>query len=122
MVSFEQDGLSLGTDVLYETVRIPYGTTRKRTYIVDFLIPARKLLIEVKPSHRVDSKHFRAKRKAALAYAAANDLSYLIVTEVELKGHTILLEETPLHPDVVLDDRSRRALTRKQRRRAKKKR
>ena len=124
LIQFEGDGLVLGTDVLYEAVKIPYGNVRKklgrkRNYIVDFLVPSRKWLIEVKPTHRVETKYFKAKRRAAQDYAVSHDLAYIIVTEDALKGHVLTLAEAERvygGPQLSWDRRAWRALSRKKKR------
>lgn len=116
MRHFEKSGLILGETVLYETVRIPYGKTRIRNYIVDFSIPELKTLVEIKPLSRSDNRNNRAKRLAAEAWCLTQGWSYVIVTEEELNscGEIITLEEASKLDVVKLGERSMRALRRKQ--------
>lgn len=90
MLEAEADGLVLGTDVLYETVRVKYG--KDRTYIIDFHIVPEKTLIEVKPSSRMTSSTFKRKSAAAVEYARKNGLTFLVVTEKDIKN-VLSLEE-----------------------------
>lgn len=125
ILQFEDEGLTLGTDVLYEAVRIPYGNVRRKTgkrrnYVVDFLVPSKKWLIEVKPTHRVETRYFKQKRRAAQDYAVREGLTYVIVTEDALKGHILTLTEAERiygGPDLSWDRRAWRALSRKKRKR-----
>ena len=121
MRHFEKGGLVLGSTVLYEAVRIPYGKTRIRTYIVDFSIPESRTLVEVKPLSRADNRNNTAKRRAAEAWCQQNGWSYVVVTEEELAacGEIITLDEAAKLPEVGLTERALRALRRKQRRKAK---
>ncbi len=120
--NLEENGLVLGTTMLYEATRIPYGKTKVRTYVVDLTLPESRTLLEVKPSSRVDNKNNRAKRKGAEAWCLANGWTYVIVTEEELRqaGHTITLEEAAKLEHVVLNERALRANRRKMARRKRK--
>lgn len=102
--------------MLYETVRVPYGKTKVRTYIVDLSLPQTKTLVEVKPSSRAENRNNTAKRIGAEKWCAENGWSYVIVTEQELEqcGEIIRLDEAALIPEVQLNERARRALRRKQ--------
>jgi len=121
---FENEGYVFGQDFIYESVRIPYGARKTRNYIVDFSIPESKLLVEVKPSKRAENKNNRAKRAAAEAWCLENGWSYVIITEQELAacGEVLTLEEVAKIPEVNLGERALRALRRKAKRKAKKKR
>lgn len=117
----EEEGLVLGTTMLYEATRVPYGKKRIRTYIVDLTIPQTRTLVEIKPSSRADNKNNRAKREGAEAWCKANGWTYVIITEEELGqcGRLLLLEDAAKIPEVQLNERARRALRRKERRRKK---
>lgn len=110
--------------MLYEVTKVPYGKLKRRNYIVDLTLPQRKLLIEVKPSARAENKNNRSKREGAELWCRDNGWTYVIITEEELRrcGRIILLEEAARIPDVKLGERAERALRRKQRRKARKKR
>lgn len=112
--NLEASGLVLGESMLYETTRIPYGKTRKHTYIVDLTLPFSKTLVEVKPSSRADNRNNRAKRAAAEAWALENGWTYVMVTEQELAkcGETITLEQASSISGVVLNERALRSLRR----------
>lgn len=119
----ESEGLVLGESMLYESTRIPYGKVRKRTYVVDLTLPQTKLLIEVKPSSRVENRNNRAKRDAAESWCLANGWTYVIITEEELAqcGQLLSLDDVRGVPEVQLGERALRAIRRKERRKAKKK-
>ncbi len=112
----EGEGLVLGDSMLYEAVKIPYGKTKIRTYIVDLSLPGSKTLVEVKPSSRADNRNNRAKRLGAEIWCVANGWTYVIVTEEELLecGNVIPLEAAAKIPEVKLNERALRALRRKQ--------
>jgi RES domain-containing protein len=118
----EDEGLVLGSTMLYEATRVPYGKTRIRTYIVDLTLPQTKTLVEVKPSSRAENRNNTAKRRGAEAWCAANGWTYVIVTEEELSacGKILLLEEAAKIPEVKLNERALRALRRKERRKMRK--
>lgn len=118
----EDQGLVLGSTMLYEATKVPYGKRRIRNYVVDLTIPDLKTLVEVKPSSRANNKNNRAKREGAEAWCRANGWSYVIVTEEELGacGRLLTLEEAATISEVRLNERAQRALRRKQRRKAKK--
>lgn len=81
----EESGLTFGVDFLYEIIRIPYGAKKKRIYIVDFLVKKEKpYMVEVKPTSRTNTKNFKAKARAALAYGEENNISYVVVTEKDI--------------------------------------
>ena len=111
----EGDGLVLGSTMLYEATRVPYGKRKVRTYVVDLTLPESKTLVEVKPSSRVDNRNNRAKRAGAEVWCQANGWSYVIVTEEELRacGDIITLENAALITEVKLNERALRALRRK---------
>jgi glutathione synthase/RimK-type ligase-like ATP-grasp enzyme len=120
--NLEENGLVLGTTMLYEATRIKYGKTKVRTYVVDLTLPDTKTLIEVKPSSRADNKNNTDKRKAAERWCLLNGWTYVIVTEEELRqaGHTVTLEEAAKMEHVVLNERALRANRRKMARRKRK--
>jgi very-short-patch-repair endonuclease len=122
MIHFESEGYVLGETALYETVKIPYGKTRIRNYIVDFSLPELKTLVEIKPLSRTDNRNNRAKRLAAEAWCAQRGWTYVIVTEEELGvcRATILLEDAAKIGEVRLGERSLRALRRKDARKRRK--
>ena len=115
--NLEGAGLQLGTTMLYETTRIPYGRDGRRTYIVDLTLPQTRTLVEVKPSSRVDNRNNRAKRLAAERWCAEYGWEYLIVTEEELSrcGGPITLEEAVRTEGVEMNPRALKALARKAR-------
>lgn len=117
----ESEGLILGDTMLYETTIVPYGTIKKRNYIVDLTLPRDKLLIEVKPASRAENRNNRAKRDAAEAWCKAKGWKYIIITEEELArcGHLLRLDEVHQVPEVQLNERAQRALRRKNRKRKK---
>lgn len=118
----EEEGLVLGSTMLYEETRVPYGKTRIRTYIVDLTLPQMKTLVEVKPSSRAANRNNTAKRRGAEAWCRDNGWTYVIVTEEELEacGRTISLDEAAKIPEVQLNERALRALRRKERRKMRK--
>ncbi|MBV9125639.1 MAG: hypothetical protein JO112_20000 [Planctomycetes bacterium] len=118
----EDEGLILGTTMLYEATRVPYGKRKVRTYIVDLTIPQTRTLVEIKPSSRADNRNNRAKREGAEVWCKANGWTYVIITEEELLqcGKVILLEDAAKIPEVQLNERALRALRRKERRQRKK--
>ena len=111
----EDHGFTLGTTMLYEEHRIRYGRDGKRTYVVDFSLPDRKQMIEIKPSSRAMNRNNLAKRRAAQKWCRENGWEYFVVTEKEIyvTTHLISLEEAGGMHGVVLNDRARRALRRK---------
>lgn len=121
---FESEGLTLSKDFTYESTTVKYGKTRIRDYVIDLTFPEHKLLVEVKPLSRVDNKRNKSKREGAEKWCAENGWEYVIVTDAELRdcGELLTLEQASLIPDVVLNERAKRALKRKQARVARKKR
>lgn len=115
--NLEEAGLQLGTTMLYEATRIPYGRDGKRTYVVDLTLPQMSVLLEIKPSRRVDNKNNRAKRLAAQKWCLENGWEYLIVTEEELSqlDAVLTLDEVSKLPDVTLNERGLRMIRRKNR-------
>lgn len=122
MRHLEKEGYVLGETALYETVKIPYGKTRVRNYIVDFSLPELKTLVEIKPLSRADNRNNRAKRIAAESWCKERGWTYVIVTEEELHtcGELITLEEASRLDEVRLGERSMRALRRKEARKKRK--
>lgn len=122
MRHLERSGYVLGETALYEAVKIPYGRTRIRNYIVDFSLPELMTLVEIKPLSRADNRNNRAKRLAAEAWCEERGWSYVIVTEEELHacGELITLEEASKLDEVRLGERSLRALRRKEARKKRK--
>lgn len=119
--NLEGEGLVLGTTMLYEATRIPYGREGRRTYVVDLTLPQTRTLVEVKPSSRVDNRNNHAKRLAAERWCSENGWTYLIVTEEELRqcGEVLTLEEAARLDGVMMNERALRILRRKARRRKK---
>lgn len=115
----ETEGLVLGSTMLYEVTRIPYGTTGKRTYVVDLTLPQTRRLLEVKPASRTRGRRNVAKRRAAEAWALANGWSYSFVTDRDLMdwGCLMTLEQASAIDEVGLDGRALRRLKRKRRKR-----
>ena len=124
MLHLEGEGLVVGEHVLYEVIRVPYGKEGRRTYVVDFALPDRRQLIEVKPTSRVMNRNNWAKRKAAQDWAKKNDWEYLVVTEQEISavGKIPTLEEAATISGVELNERASRALRRKMARKDRKRR
>lgn len=124
MLHLEGEGLTLGSSVLYEAIRVPYGREGRRTYVVDFALPERKQMIEVKPEHRVLNRNNWAKRKAAQEWAEKNGWEYLVVTEREISAVQRIptLEEAAQIVGVELNPRATRALRRKMNRKGRKRR
>lgn len=122
--NLEGEGLVLGTTMLYEETRVPYGRDGRRTYLVDLTFPQMKTLIEVKPSRRADNRNNRAKRIAAEKWCAERDWTYLIVTEEELAaaGETLTLESASTTDGVMMNERALRVLRRNRASRARRKR
>lgn len=114
----EEYGLEIGTTILYEETRIPYGKSRKRTYVVDITLPQTSTLVEIKPSSKVNVRRNLAKRVAAEEWANANGWTYVIVTEKEIKecGPLLTLDMAAKIPEVKLDGRALRRLGKKKRR------
>jgi len=117
--NLEADGLILGSTMLYEATRIPYGKEGRRTYVVDLTLPQTRTLVEIKPSSRAGNRNNTAKRRAAEAWAAANGWTYLVVTEEELRrcGELLTLEEASRLDGVIMNERAQRTLRRMRRRR-----
>lgn len=111
----EEKGYELGTTMLYEATRIPYGRGLKRTYVVDLTLPQIKRLIEIKPVSRLNGKRNVSKRNAAEDWAHANGWTYQFVTDHLLRtsGALLTLQEAAMIPEVGLDGRARKALSRK---------
>lgn len=122
MRHLEKSGYVLGESALYEQVKIPYGKTRIRNYIVDFSLPELKTLVEIKPLSRADNKNNRAKRLAAEAWCKERGWTYVIVTEEELGacGELISLDEATKLDDVRLGERALRAFRRREARKKRK--
>lgn len=110
----EEEGLELGSTILYEETRVPYGKTRRRTYVVDITLPQTRTLVEVKPSSRVKNRRNASKRAGAEEWARANGWTYVIVTEREISecGRLLTLREAAMIPEVRLDERALRKLKR----------
>ncbi len=113
------EGFTLGSTILYEEHRIPYGRDGRRTYVVDLSLPEHRIMIEVKPESRVLNRNNWTKRKAALAWAEQHGWEYLVITEREIgsMARVLLLEEAAEIPGVILNERAQRALRRKMNRR-----
>lgn len=118
MMYFEAEGYEFE----YETVKIPYGKTRTRTYIVDLAFRDHKMLVEVKPERRADNKRNLSKRKAAEEWCQQNGWQYVILTDEILRdcAQVITLEQAGQMQDVVLNERAKRALRRKEARKKRK--
>lgn len=88
---------------------------------MDLTLPKDKLLIEVKPSSRAENRNNTAKRAAAEEWCKARGWKYVIITEEELAkcGQLIRLDEVHQVPDVILGEKAKRALRRKQRKKKK---
>lgn len=116
--SLEAEGLVLGSTMLYEHTRIPYGKGRKREYIVDLTIPGRRELVEVKPTSRVNAPRNRNKRIHAEAWCLHRGWTYRFITDSELRSRGLLLTlvEAASIPEVGLDGRALRRLRRRPKR------
>ena len=117
----EGEGLVLGSTMLYEVTRIPYGRGGRRTYVVDLTLPQTRTLIEVKPLSRVSGRRNVMKARAAEAWATKNSWHYSIVTDRDIiaRGSLLTLTDVAMIPEVRLDPRALRALSRRKRRRRK---
>jgi hypothetical protein len=68
----------------YESLRLPYFYRNKRRwYIPDFVVGNK--IIEIKPKYFVNRRRNLAKFAIARIYCAANNMSFEIITEEELK-------------------------------------
>lgn len=103
----ENDGFVLGVDVLYETVKVKYG--KGRTYIVDFHFVSEQLIVEVKPSSRTKSSTFKRKCAAAMNYADEHGLTFVVITEKEIKD-VLTLEEASKIDDIEWGVRAKRKM------------
>jgi hypothetical protein len=114
----EGGGHVLGSTMLYEATRIPYGRGLRRTYIVDLTFPQTKRLIEIKPESRVKGKRNVAKRLAAEAWARREGWTYELVTDRDLRAvdSLLTLAEAARISEVRLDGRALKALGRKRKR------
>jgi len=114
----EDEGLVLGSTMLYEATRVPYGKTRKRTYVVDLTLPQTRTLVEVKPSSRVSGRRNVEKRRAAEAWCLENEWTYVIVTEREIRecGRLLTLKEASIIPGISWDGKAKRKIGRSKRR------
>lgn len=111
----------LGSEMLYEHTRIPYGRDGRRTYVVDLTIPSAKLLIEVKPLKRSGNRNNLAKAKAAREWCRKNGWEYLIITEVDILSSEMLsLEQAAKIDEVKLNPRALKILARKNRQKIRK--
>lgn len=119
MRMLEGEGHVLGTTMLYEATRIPYGRGLRRTYVVDLTIPQTRRLIEVKPESRVKGRRNVSKRIAAEAWAKREGWTYELITDrdVRASGSLLTLAEAARIPEVGLDGRALKALGRKRRKR-----
>lgn len=83
---WEDQGFTLGKDVLYESIRIPYriGNGRARDYVPDIFVVPMRLLIELKHSSKVASRMNDAKFAAAERWASLNDAVFLVMTEKDV--------------------------------------
>lgn len=113
----EREGNQLGTTMLYEATRIPYGRGLKRTYVVDLTLPQTRRLIEVKPESRASGRVNLMKQRAAAAWAGANGWTYEVLTDRDLRflDSLLTLREAAGIPEVGLDGRALKALGRKRR-------
>lgn len=87
----EQEGLKLGVDVLYETIRIPYkiGRGKARDYIPDIYVKKWNTIIEIKHSSRVISRMNNAKFEAAREYCRERDMLFIILTEEDIIPYSL---------------------------------
>lgn len=71
-------------EILYESVRIPYYDSvlkKERVYIVDFYIPSKKEIVEIKPESFENRQNFLDKLKYANEYCAKNGLAYIVIDD-----------------------------------------
>jgi hypothetical protein len=81
----------------YEKLRIEYisnlRTGKIRNYIPDFYVEykdGRREVVEIKPKRKLDQATIRKKTSAAGSWCSQRGISYVILTEVELKGMNLL--------------------------------
>jgi hypothetical protein len=81
----------------YECLKIPYTSNRRtgkvRTYIPDFLvtfIDGRKVIYEVKPKKKVSQPTNVKKFMAVREYCERNQMTFSVITEIELKSLGLL--------------------------------
>lgn len=112
--NLEDSGLVLGSTMLYEETRVPYGKTRKRTYVIDLTLPQTRTLIEVKPTSRVSGRRNVAKRLGAEEWARENGWTYVIITEREVRecGQLLTLKDAALIDGIQWDQRAKRRIDR----------
>jgi hypothetical protein len=77
-------------NLTFETKVIPYVSKegKNRSYIVDFEDAERRILYEVKPASKCEDERNTVKFEAAKIWCAANDYTFEIVTENELRART----------------------------------
>jgi hypothetical protein len=87
--------LDTDPDVLaydYECMKIPYVSNvrskKVRNYIPDFLVTRStgQTIVEIKPTRFLTKRAVAKKLAAGREYAAAHDMQYQVMTEVELKA------------------------------------
>lgn len=82
----ENDGLSIRTDVVTESHRIPYEWNNEhRTYIPDIYVPLRKVVYEVKSSHLCQDELVLAKAAAAKEFLSQFEISYELISEKDFE-------------------------------------
>ena len=75
-------------DLLYEKIRIPYiYNSKKHIYIIDFVNPNTKELIEIKPSSLIENEKNKCKFNAAYKWANENNYKFIILTEDTLNNY-----------------------------------
>lgn len=112
----ESQGLNLETDVLYESMKIPYFDSRRKqhVYIPDFVVPSRKIVYEVKPASRVMTRKNDTKATVARKTLSVMGFTYCIVTEKTLDRVYKALEALD-DPDTVFTPNSLKKIKRKKR-------
>jgi len=81
----------------YEKLIIEYVSNQRtkkiRKYYPDFQVEYKdgaKFIIEIKPSRKLDQSTVIKKIRAAMEWCTAHDLTYKILTEIELKDMGLL--------------------------------
>jgi hypothetical protein len=100
----EARGKTIGTDLLVEKIRIPFEFAGKnRVYVTDFYDVVTRQVYEVKHSRSLDDPFVTAKIKAATEFCTLNNMSFQVVTQLDLKDHVIDRKKARQCQHVVLD-------------------
>lgn len=108
MLMKEREGRVIGTDLLYESIVVPYsvGRGRPRRYVVDFYDLVEAVAYEVKPRKRRKTRTNIAKAAAAEAHLTRRGIEYRIVDEGSIPP--LSRREAGATPGVVISRRRRR--------------